>query len=129
MTVKEFIRETVDIQQVVPGLSYQKVRPRIVCNDGFSISVQCSEMAYCTPRLNQAEYSEVELGYPSEDEPLIFKYAEDTGSYTSTVYPYTPIEVIEEVISKHGGINVTETFIKSECEKINRELNKRDIET
>lgn len=38
-----------------------------------------------------------------EDE-LINEYAEDDSDYTNTVYGYVPIEIVEELINKHGGI-------------------------
>lgn len=84
---------------------------RIFCNDGFSISVQAGYGMYCTPRYTMLRgervlYSEVEAGYPSEPEPLIAEYAEDKEEerLTNTVYPYVPVEVIDEVLRKHGGI-------------------------
>lgn len=76
---------------------------RIKCVDGFSISVQASYLHYCTPRKNKAwPYREVELGYPSRLDELIDDYAEDPGS-TKTVYGYVPIEVVNQLIDKHGG--------------------------
>ena len=77
---------------------------RIKCADGFSVSVQASYLHYCTPRKNKAQpYSEVELGYPSRLDELIGDYAEDHRS-TKTVYGYVPIEIVNRLINKHGGI-------------------------
>ena len=84
---------------------------RIFCNDGFNISVQAGCGMYCTPRYTMLRserllYREVEAGYPSEPEPLIAEYAEDKEPerLTNTVYPYVPVELIDEVLKKHGGI-------------------------
>lgn len=78
---------------------------RIVCRDGFSISVQANNFTYCTPRIDCGwPYSEVELGFPSEEDELINEYAEDDGDYTDTVYGYVPIEIVNTLIEKHGGI-------------------------
>lgn len=67
-------------------------------------SVQASELHYCEPRCNGAQdYENVELGFPSIEDELINEYAED-DPYTKTIYGYVPIEIVEELINKHGGI-------------------------
>ena len=78
---------------------------RIVCNDGFSVSVQASETAYCSPRETAAHpYWAFELGFPSEKEETLMQYAEDEDRPTDTVYGYVPVSVVEALIDKHGGI-------------------------
>jgi hypothetical protein len=78
---------------------------RIFCADGFSMSVQASEGSYCHPRTDDAErYSAVEVGYPSEEEPLIIQFAENEETPTETVYGWVPSEVVSLVIAKHGGM-------------------------
>lgn len=86
---------------------YVKTRPRLKCKDEFEVSVQASEYAYCSPRKNLSggEYDSVELGFPSDREPLIIKYAECKLDLTETIYVYVPISVVTQVIEKHGGIN------------------------
>lgn len=80
-------------------------RPRAYMNDGFSISIQASTYTYCFPRFNDLdEYKSVELGFPSCEDELINEYAEDPRFYTNTVYGYVPVEVVDELIKKHGGI-------------------------
>jgi len=54
--------------------------------------------------MNDGWYSSVELGYPSERDDLIMEYAEDQDNPTETVYGWVPIEVVEELLKKHGGI-------------------------
>ncbi|MGB9848855.1 MAG: hypothetical protein ACPLSY_03375 [Moorellaceae bacterium] len=76
--------------------------PAIVCADGFRLSVQASKHHYCTPRDDYGPWTEVEVGYPSQEEPLLFPYAEDPGR-PSEVFAYVPIEVVRRVIKKHGG--------------------------
>ena len=81
--------------------------PRITCKDGFTISVQARDSAYCTPREDypSTPYTHVECGYPSSD-PLtkdLREYAE-RANYTDTVYPYTPTEVVQAELDAHGGI-------------------------
>jgi hypothetical protein len=104
MTIENFIKNTFKEQH---GYCY---RPRIVCNDGFSMSVQGSAGHYCDPRITQDWYDSLEIGFPSNEETLINQYAENKNDWTNTVYGYVPIEIIQELITKHGGINVEETF-------------------
>ena len=47
---------------------------QVVCKDGFKMSVQANDSAYCSPRINNAErYTSVEIGFPSEKEELTKK--------------------------------------------------------
>lgn len=78
--------------------------PRLLCADGFSISIQANGLVYCSPRSWRGPYTHVECGFPSEDEPLLEEWAEDPSSLTGTVYGYVPIEVVASVLKKHGGI-------------------------
>lgn len=78
---------------------------RVLCADGFSMSVQASGYNYCTPRTNDAkEYIEVEIGFPNSKEDLLMDYAEDINNPTATVYGYVPAQVVVNVLAKHGGI-------------------------
>ena len=77
----------------------------VVCADGFTMSVQAHAGAYCTPRIDGADkYEEVEVGYPSEREELLMEWAEEPGKPTQTVYGYVPVQVVTNVLAKHGGI-------------------------
>ena len=81
------------------------IRPRIVCPDGFSISVQANSGAYCTPRIDDAEgYTHVECGYPSSADisDELKKYAESHEDYTETVYAYVPVELVVSELKRHG---------------------------
>ena len=99
MSVIEFLESSFD-----PSNPYQ-VRPRIYCKDGFSISVQGgTKFHYCTPRKHCNQYIEIELGFPSAVDILIREYAEDPSDPTGTVYGYIPIELVESLIEKHGGM-------------------------
>ena len=108
MTVKDWLAKSIEINiyntYYDGACEIQANRPRLYCNDGYSISVQASEFHYCSPRLNGLQdYKSVELEYPSTEDELINEYAEDFD-YTNTVYGYVPIEVVEKLIEKHGGI-------------------------
>jgi len=81
------------------------INKKVVCADGFSMSVQGNEGAYCEPRLNhQKKYNLVEIGFPSEEEPLIMPWVEDKSKPTETVYGYVPVDIVTTVIVKHGGM-------------------------
>lgn len=80
-------------------------RPKVLCNDGFMISVQASASHYCTPRedLPDGNYESCELGMPNREEELILAYAEEKKKPTKSIYPRVPVEIIDEMIKKHGG--------------------------
>ena len=87
--------------------SEYKRRQRIVCLDGFSMSVQADSSMFCSPREDgiDTKYIEVEVGYPSEEDVLLNEYVEGNNkSYTNSVYPWVPVEVVKAVIDKHGGM-------------------------
>jgi hypothetical protein len=76
----------------------------VVCNDGFSVSIQGSERNYCEPKNNTGPYVSVELGFPNAPEQLIIGYAEDADQPTDTVYGWVPAGIVQALIIKHGGI-------------------------
>ncbi len=78
--------------------------PEMVCKDGFKMSVQASETHYCSPRSDNDIYTEVEVGFPSEKEDLLMEYAESQDNPTGTVYGWVPVEVVAQVVVKHGGL-------------------------
>ena len=143
--LNDWLKETINIVSCAPGHYYQEIRPRIVCNDGYSVSVQASECMYCEPRYVQWQnengwqvingnywsssriprkfetdhftpYESVELGYPSAADELIFEYAEGED-YTNTVYGCVPVKIVEQLIEKHGGFKGIDTSnLKGESE-------------
>jgi hypothetical protein len=78
--------------------------PAIECVDGFIMSVQASETHYCAPRDYDGPYAEFEVGFPSEREEQLMPYAEDPERPLDTVYRYVPLEIIEALVEKHGGV-------------------------
>ena len=76
------------------------------CKDGFSMSVQANEFAYCSPRVNDAiKYTSVEVGYPSQAEPMLMEWIDGDDKHpTNTVYGYVPAGRISLICVKHGGI-------------------------
>ncbi len=86
------------------GYVFLRQLNKIVCVDGFTMSVQASEAHYCQPRDNKGPWHTVEVGYPSEREVLFMTYAEDKKHPTDTVYAGIPIDLVVTVIDKHGGM-------------------------
>ena len=103
--INEYLKRTRDVYMYPGGLYVERLRKAIVCVDGFMISVQAGDGLYSIPRINGAdEYTKVELGFPSEADELIMDYAEDPDCPTETIYGYVPIEIVNELVEKHGGI-------------------------
>ena len=125
MKINEFIKNNlkVNVLSEDPLMKHMMTSsrlPHIICEDGFSMSVQVGYSLYSTPKKIAKRYSAVEIGYPSEPEELIKEYAEfapfdeNTTDYTDTVYPYVPVSVVDKVLKKHGGINLTQTLLEAE---------------
>lgn len=141
--LNNWLKETINVVAIVPGHYHQEVRPRILCNDGYSVSVQASAHTYCKPRYTQwpdedgwnvtngnywmsgetprhfktdhfTPYESVELGFPSEEDELIYDYSEG-DDYIGTVYAQVPVKIVEQLIEKHGGFKeVDESNVKGE---------------
>ena len=76
---------------------------RIICTDGFTISVQGSNGSYCDPREDLADhYYEVECGFPNAVPEFILNYAEDETDPINTVYGYVPVALVEQLINLHN---------------------------
>lgn len=88
--------------------------PRICCNDGFSISIQVNNGNYCASENGTRQFGfnwvEVEWGFPSEEIDAVKYNAEDEGNTTNTVGGYVDINLIDELIEEHGGLNLEETL-------------------
>lgn len=101
MTINEYIRTA----QAEHASEFLRIIPRVECNDGFTLSVQVGDGHYCTPRvMNAQHYDQVEVGYPSEEEPLLISWAERPDEPTESVYGYVPCDIVDVIIEKHGGI-------------------------
>ena len=126
MKINEFIKKNLKVKvlsedPLMKHMMTSSRLPHIVCVDGFEMSVQVGYSLYSEPKKVAKRYSKVEVGYPSDHEPLIEEYAEsfyddgeDVTDYTDTVYPYVPVKVVDKVLKKHGGINMTETLRRSD---------------
>lgn len=95
-----------------------RTAPAIVCNDGFTMSVQASSGHYCTDANGSRDfywddrkaaalpYLTVEVGFPSaRPEPWAEweEYADEPQNPTETVYGFVPVQVVRDLIALHGG--------------------------
>tara|TARA_B100000586_G_scaffold216930_1_gene163937 strand:+ start:181 stop:555 length:375 start_codon:yes stop_codon:yes gene_type:complete len=120
MKINEFIKKNLKVKvlnddPLMKHIMTSSRLPKIICSDGFTMSVQVGYSLYSTPKKIAKRYSAVEIGFPSEHEPLIEEYAEtfhqeDETDYTDTVYPYVPVAIVDKVLKKHGGIDLNETL-------------------
>ena len=81
-----------------------RLNKRVLCQDGFGMSVQANEAAYCSPREWRGPYKQVEVGFPNQIEELLMPYCEDESDPCGTVYSYVPVKVVTLVLAKHGGM-------------------------
>ena len=127
MKINEFIKNNLKVttlseDPLMKHMMTSSRLPHIICADGFSMSVQVGYSLYSTPKKVAKRYSAVEIGFPSEPEELIKEWAEflpfseedEEPDYTDTVYPYVPVGVVDKVLKKHGGINLTKTLLEGE---------------
>ena len=84
-----------------------RLRQRIECVDGVSLSVQASAGHYCTPRNDKGPWTAVEVGFPltkdKMDIAMPVAWQEYADGVDSSVYGYVPVELVEKFISEHGG--------------------------
>lgn len=112
--------------------TYQHSRvlcPRIVCKDGFSISIQNNAGNYCGSENGYRTFGkywvEVEWGYPSE--PIdAEKYGAELWGYENCPEKISDgvgrcrIGAMDDLLLEHGGIDFEKTidfFIESKYEK------------
>jgi len=92
------------IEIKLPRRATDGLFPEIVCKDGFMFSVQASNSHYCCPKtldfFDLSCYSAVEVGFPNQPEELLTHCEVGEGS---NVFGYVPMEVVLEIIRKHGG--------------------------
>ena len=83
------------------------LNPRVYCMDGFNLSIQRTDYTYSDLHHIWGQNCDgicFEIGFPSNPEELIMKFAESPENPTKTVYAYVPLSVVMQVLEKHGGI-------------------------
>lgn len=99
MKINEFLQA---YRRVEHGMNV--TRPRVACNDGYTVSVQAGWGIYSNPREDADHYFAVELGYPSDKDDELIPYAENEEAPLDTVYSFVPVDLVDAVLEKHGGI-------------------------
>lgn len=120
MTANEYLKKFCKINTISYQYDWtiQLNRPYAVCADGFGVSIQASDCHYCEPRISQrpenefVPYETVELGYPSAADEDLLPYQEcpNREDPTESVYGYIPVSIVDKVLAKHGGIDITATW-------------------
>lgn len=90
-------------------------RPRIVMEDGVSMSVQASAFHYCEPKRNGLEsYESYEVSCPSEVIEELRDYVEtpveSDEELLQSVFAFVPAELLSKIIMEHGGIDKDATL-------------------
>lgn len=105
-------------------------RPMVVCNDGFTMYVSADDNSYCFPKFNLEngnEYREVEISYPSMNDEALCAFASEYlyigNDITENTLPHVPVEIVEQVLENHGGINAHRTF--TDLDQIHFDLDNR----
>ena len=104
------------------GIMRRVMNPYVVCKDDFTFSAQASETHYSNPKGLANEYEEIEIGFPSYNDSIIAKYREDYGceeTFSSAVYGYVPVKVVDKLIAAHGGID--ELAVQERIEELKKE--------
>lgn len=109
--------------QSMTGLDYNTRHfycPSVWAKDGFNVSLQIGNGNYCTSENGYRKFGftweDVEFGFTSEQEPLLSEYSQDYNDTTQSV-GQVPVEIMEQVFEKHGGIDWDKTI---SIENINR---------
>lgn len=89
--------------------------PRVYCKDGFNISIQICQSSFSGSengiRKFGIDWKLVEWGFPSQ--PIdAEKYMCDGSETTNSIGAYVQIELMEELIEEHGGIDLQTTLQK-----------------
>ena len=97
--------------------------PRIHCKDGFNISIQVNRGNYSASEngvhIFGTDWKLVEWGFPSEQIDAqkynAENYLEEDEEIdtTQTVGGYVEIELMDELLQEHGGIDLQTTLINS----------------
>ncbi len=105
--------------------------PKVFAKDGFNVSLQIHNGNYCSSENGYRKlghsFSDIEFGFPSEDDTTLKTYSEMYGQRTwdenTNEIPFNestfscvgtvgrvPITVLEEIFAKRGGIDWEKTI-------------------
>ena len=122
MNTQEWLKVTQPKIHNYTNYTFQEIRPRVFCKDGFNISIQASKSHYSEPREDDSKtYTKVELGFPSSVHDLpeeikqeLIQYSDDYPELTTgTVYGYVPVELVNRILEFHKGIYTYQDFYRN----------------
>lgn len=99
----EEVQQYIDVRQVIPYTDRFGCMPVIRLKDGICLSVQCADGTYALEEHGQ--FTAMEVGFPTARIEELMEYADDPDKPTKTIYPFVPVDVINGIINKHGGID------------------------
>lgn len=117
-TINEYLLLHKKVETWSGGYTYRNNVPHVVCADGFHMSVQASGRHYCdtdewtrdeerqlwfTNKDTVSSFTSVEVGKISTPEPDLDPFIEERGA-EHEVYLNVPVEIVDAIIAKHGGI-------------------------
>ncbi len=118
ITINEYLLFHKKVEVWSEGYTYRHNVPHVVCADGFRMSVQASGRHYCetdewtrdeerqlwfTNKDTVNSFTHVEIGKISTPEPDLDPFIEERGA-EHEVYLDVPVEIVDAIIAKHGGI-------------------------
>ena len=99
---------------------WKSLRGRVMCRDGFVMSVQASRTHTSVSCDDTGPYSAVEVGYPTEVESLLMTYQDAANIVdiceASPLYVCVSARVINEVIQTYGGMRYDSVTLPPQVE-------------
>ena len=84
--------------------------PLIICNDGWSVSIQIHRGASCESengfRQVGADWKRVEWGNPNWEEPMLYDFSQHTEGGVGVIC----VHKMQEILDKHEGIDWNATL-------------------
>lgn len=107
--MKKTRKEIIYTGKIINDLKFGETRDHLKCKSGLTMSLQGGSCLYSEPKDYMAEkFSQVEMGFPSRFLPELIEYADVYEPKTiedySTVYAYVPVEILNKIIHRNGGI-------------------------
>lgn len=103
INIREYIGANRPVVEDINRLMYMPC-PAVTFGD-VSVSIQASSSHYCLPREDNAEWTAVELGFPTKKPPdYIMEHIDGSPDYwNESVYSYVPIEDVARWIYETSG--------------------------
>jgi len=122
---KDYSKYSPNFASSPPFVMYNYIhKPKVHCVDGFIISIQGHEGTYSNPRGISKIYETMEIGFPNQKDKIMVD---------SDVRGYVPIQELQDMINRHGGIDATKSILDvwkyktSSLKKYLRELKLENI--